>query len=92
MGISKLELIDTIEKIAPLALAEGWDNCGMQIDLQPENVEKIMVCLEMSKEIIDEAIENNVDFIITHHPLYFRGMKKIDNKDVIGNYTCKLIK
>ena len=92
MGISKLELIEAIEEIAPVALAEGWDNCGMQIDLQPENVEKVMVCLEMSKDIIDEAVANNVDFIVTHHPLYFRGMKKIDSNDVIGNYTCKLIK
>ena len=92
MSISKSKLIETLEQIAPLSLAESWDNCGMQIDLQPEAINKILVCLEMSKDILEEAKMKNADFIVTHHPLYFRGLKKVDCNSVIGNYTCELIK
>lgn len=92
MSISKLKIIETLENIAPLDLAESWDNCGMQIDLQPQNIEKVLVCLEVSNDIIEEAKRKGVDFIITHHPLYFRGLKKVDSNTVVGNYTCELIK
>lgn len=91
MGISKLELINIMEKIAPSYLAEAWDNCGMQIDLQSKDINKILVTLEITKEIIDEAVSLGVDFIVTHHPLYFSSFKRVDNKEIIGNYTISLI-
>ncbi len=91
MSISRLELIDSIEKIAPRHLAEVWDNCGMQIDLEKENVNKILVSLEITKEVLREAKSLGVDFIITHHPLIFTGLKQIDSNDVTGNYIIDCI-
>lgn len=92
MGISRFELLSALEGVAPLSLAESWDNCGMQIDLRPEEINKIMVCLELSRAVINEAVDFGADFIITHHPLYFRGIKKIDCGEIIGDYTYTLIK
>lgn len=92
MGISRFELLSALEEIAPLSLAESWDNCGMQIDLRSEEIRKIMVCLELSRAVINEAVDFGADFIITHHPLYFRGIKKIDCGETIGDYTYTLMK
>ncbi|MHC1723635.1 MAG: Nif3-like dinuclear metal center hexameric protein [Aminipila sp.] len=91
MGISKLELMEALEKIAPLNLSESWDNCGMQINLEPKQINKILVALEITKKVIEEAERLSVDFVVTHHPLYFSSMKKIDNNVITGNYTVNLI-
>lgn len=92
MGVSKLNLITALGNIAPISLAESWDNCGMQIDLSPNEIKKILVTLEITKDIIAEAEDLGVDFIVTHHPLYFSSMRKIDSNDIIGKYTVDLIK
>nr|WP_315019503.1 Nif3-like dinuclear metal center hexameric protein [uncultured Aminipila sp.] len=91
MGISKFELMEAMEKIAPIKLAEAWDNCGMQIDLDSKQINKILVTLEITKEIIKEAKNLEADFIVTHHPLYFSSFKNIDHNNIIGNYTVDLI-
>lgn len=91
MGISKLELLDTLEKIAPMKLAESWDNCGMQIDLEPKEIKKILVALEITKEVIKEAIDARADFIVTHHPLFFSSLKQVDCNIIAGNYTANCI-
>ena len=80
-----------LNEIAPEAAAEAWDNCGMQIDLGKENAERILICLEITNAVIEEAKQKKVDFIITHHPLYFNAVKKIDNHTLIGKYTIALI-
>jgi dinuclear metal center YbgI/SA1388 family protein len=91
MSISKLQLIEAIEKIAPISLAEGWDNCGMQIDLGINKVNKILVALEITTDIVHEAKEVGADFIITHHPLFFSSIKNVDNNDITGKHTVSLI-
>ncbi|QAT42898.1 Nif3-like dinuclear metal center hexameric protein [Aminipila luticellarii] len=92
MAISKLELIHALKKIAPAELAEPWDNSGMQIDLAQDEVKKILVSLEITKEVVQEAVTLGADLIVTHHPLYFSPLKRIDYKNIIGNYTVELIK
>ncbi len=89
--MKKNELIKTIEAFCPSATAEDWDNCGFQVNCGKEEIACVLVSLEVTNEIIDEAIEEGADFILTHHPLLFQGIKKIDNNDVIGNYIIRLI-
>ena len=52
-----------LNEIAPEAAAEAWDNCGMQIDLGKENAERILICLEITNAVIEEAKQKKVDFI-----------------------------
>lgn len=92
MSISYEELISEIETIAPRNLEESWDNCGMQINMGNKTVNRILISLEITKEIIEEAKSLNIDFIITHHPLLFHNVKIIDNNTVTGNYIVDLIK
>ena len=66
-----------MESLYPPYIAEEWDNVGLQIGSPTNPVKKIMVTLEADKEIIKEAIEQQADLIITHHPFFFKPIKSI---------------
>lgn len=91
MSINVKELQNVLNEIAPLADQEEWDNSGMQIDMGRTDVNRILVCLEITKEVVEEAISEDVDFIVTHHPLLFHSIKKIDRNDVTGSNLLDLI-
>ena len=91
MSINKKELIELIENIASPELMESWDNTGMQIELKNENIEKILVCLDICEETIDEAIQKGCDFIVSHHPLFFFPLKRISCEEAKGALAVKLI-
>lgn len=92
MGIKMSELISEIEIIAPRELEEEWDNCGMQINMGNMEVQRVLIALEITKKVISEAMEKDIDFIITHHPLLFHKIDVVDNNNIIGNYIIDLIK
>lgn len=92
MGINKKEILEAMENIAPSYLAEDWDNCGIQINTGEDIIEKILLTLEITEEVIKEAIENNIDLIITHHPLIFNPIKQINKEILPGKYINDLIK
>ena len=83
--------IKEIEKIAPLSLMEEWDNSGIQLRCK-DSCKKVLVALEINDDVIDEAIMNKCDLILTHHPLIFFPEKSVDINNITGNYICKLIK
>ncbi len=85
-------LIEKLEGFCPLDLQESWDNCGFQVDTGKEAYERVLVALEVTNEVIDEAIEVGADLIVTHHPMLFSAIRKVEADDVIGGYICKLIK
>lgn len=84
------EIIKIIEDICPLELMEEWDNSGAQISFTNKDINSILVTLEVTKDIIQEAKDNNVDLIITHHPLYFGPISSITDGGL--GYTMDLIK
>ena len=73
------ELIDFMEKIAPCGLCEEWDNVGLMIGNREAEIKRIMVSLDLDDAVMKEALENKVDMILTHHPVIFKPLKKIDN-------------
>ncbi len=72
------ELIKKIEEKFPQEIQESWDNSGLQIGDVNEDVKNILLCLDVTNEAIEQAIENNCNLIISHHPLIFEGLKRID--------------
>lgn len=92
MSMKMSELISEIELIAPRDLEEDWDNCGMQINMGNQEVEKVLIALEITKAVIAEATMKEIDFIITHHPLLFYKLDVVDNNTITGNYLIDLIK
>lgn len=78
------EIYDYIDKIAPFSLQMSYDNSGLIIGNGRCEVKKIIVALDVTKDVVDEAIEVGADLIISHHPIIFRAVKKIDPEDLVG--------
>ncbi|MEG1930432.1 MAG: Nif3-like dinuclear metal center hexameric protein [Anaerovorax sp.] len=91
MHMNTKKLIEEIEKIAPRNLEESWDNCGMQIDAGQIEVGKVLISLEITREVIEEAGALGVDFIIAHHPLLFDPIRRVDQHTVTGAMLFQLI-
>lgn len=91
MRVNSKNIIKVLDEIAPQKYAEDWDNVGFQVGNISKTVGKVMVCLEVTDAIIEEAIDKNVDLIITHHPLIFAPLKALTNTDPVQNRIRILI-
>ncbi|AOT68500.1 Nif3-like dinuclear metal center hexameric protein [Geosporobacter ferrireducens] len=91
MAESGRKIIEIIEKQAPLYLAESWDNVGLQLGNPDKLVKKIMVCLEVTEAVLQEADAKRIDMIVAHHPLIFKPMKKFTTDDPLGRMIYFLI-
>ncbi len=86
------DIVKIIEDFAPLNLAYPWDNSGLITGNIEKEVKKVYITLDMFKFNIDEAIEKGVDMIISHHPILFNSIKKVDYETTDGYILTKLIK
>ncbi|NMD38037.1 MAG: Nif3-like dinuclear metal center hexameric protein, partial [Christensenellaceae bacterium] len=80
-------LLLILNDMAPFDTAEDFDNVGLIIGSKKEKVQSITVCLDCTLNIIDEAISNNSNLIISHHPIIFGGINNI----IIDNFNGKII-
>ncbi len=85
------DVIEKIEPLMPLDLAESWDNCGLLVGDYDGEVTHIRTALEASEEVIDQAIEDKVDLLVVHHPLLFSPMSAITSSTLRGRKIMKLI-
>lgn len=89
--VSLNDLITALERLAPLAWQESFDNSGLLIGSSCEEINKALVCLDISEEVIDEAIEKKANLIISHHPIIFQGLKSIHPNTVLGRKLEKCL-
>lgn len=85
------DIVGIIEDMAPVGLAYEWDNTGLICGDPEKEVNKVYLTLDMFKFNIDEAADLGVDMIISHHPILFGGLKKIDFSSQQGYIVKKLI-
>ena len=85
------DIMSVIEKKYPLNYALSWDNVGLLVGRDDKEVKKIYIALDATDEVIDEAVKNSADMLITHHPMIFSPIKKIHNLDFVGGRILKLI-
>lgn len=71
------DIAATIESVAPLSLQESWDNSGLQVGDPDAEVSGVLVCLDVTPAVIDEAVRHGCNVVVSHHPLIFRGVKSI---------------
>jgi len=71
------DVISCLEEMAPEELAEPWDNCGLIIGSGREFTERVVACLDVTCEVVDEALEKHARLIVSHHPLLFTPVKRI---------------
>ena len=81
-----------LEEISPTYLAEDWDNVGLQIGAMGWPVNKIWVTLDPLFPIIKKACQENVDLLITHHPLFFKPLMNLDIGTVMGGIVAACIR
>ena len=86
------DIVAVIEEFAPLAIQEGWDNSGLCVGSPEDEVSSVLLALDCTETLVDEAVECGADMIITHHPLIFSGLKKISPEDQVGAAVIKAIK
>ena len=86
------DIVRFTEEFAPMELAEDWDNVGLMTGIYENKVERILAALDISDDVIDEAIEKKCDMIITHHPMIFKSIKNVNSGSIIGRRLIKLIK
>lgn len=87
------EIVGALEDFAPLSLQDGYDNAGMQIGLTEDaDATGALLCLDVTEEVIDEALEKGCNLIVSHHPLLFRPCKSITGADYVQRCVIKAIK
>lgn len=74
------EIASYLEGLAPLELQESYDNSGLQVGYMHQEVSKVLVCLDITEDVIEEAHREGAQMIISHHPLIFRALKCVSNK------------
>ena len=85
------EIIDALERFAPLPLQDDYDNSGLQVGTTETEVSGVLLCLDVTRQVVDEAIRNGCNLIISHHPLLFRPLKKLTD-DNIGNIVMDAVR
>ena len=89
MQISKI--IEALEKWAPLAWQEPYDNAGLIVD-KPDQVCTGVICsLDCTEAVVDEAIAKGCNLIVSHHPIVFKGIKQFNSNDYVSLVVMKAI-
>lgn len=86
------DVFEYLNGIAPVSLKMDFDNVGILVGDGNSEVGKILVALDITDEVIDEAISLGAELIVSHHPIIFSPLKSLVSTDLIGKKLCKLIK
>lgn len=83
---------DYLETIAPLSLQESYDNSGLIVGDAAQEITQVLVCLDATEAVIDEAIRKGCNLVIAHHPIVFSGLKKLNGKNYVERVVIKAIR
>ena len=87
------QVVDALEHYAPLPLQEGYDNAGLQVGLtEAVEVSGALLCLDVTEDVVDEAIRKGCNLIVSHHPLIFRKLARISDENYVQRTVRKAIK
>lgn len=85
------DVIQCLEDLFPPSFAESWDNVGLLIGRREKPIYSVMLCVDVTERVIQQAIQAGVSMIVSHHPLIFSGEKRITNEDYFGTRLLRLI-
>ena len=86
------DITAAIERFAPLSIQEGWDNSGLAVGSPEDEVHGVLVGFDCTKELIDEAVAEGCDLVVTHHPLIFHGIKKLCPGDPVSDTVIAAVR
>lgn len=85
------EVVNALERFAPLPLQEDYDNAGLQVGLTAADVSGALLCLDVTEQVVDEAVANGCNLIVSHHPLIFHRLSCISDADYVQRTVMKAI-
>ena len=92
-GVTRVsEIAAAVERLAPPDLAEGWDNCGLQVGNLAARASRVLVALTPLPEVFDEAEEIGADFLLFHHPLIFTPLRSVDTGSPPGALLARAVR
>lgn len=83
-------IISKLEELSHPSYAEEWDNVGLLLGDENQDIQHIMIALDASDYVIEQAVEQKVDLLLTHHPMIFKPIKQINSQSMIGRRIWKL--
>jgi dinuclear metal center YbgI/SA1388 family protein len=86
------EITDYLESLAPLSSQESYDNSGLLVGSPDDEVSGILISLDCIEVTVQEAIDKKCNLIISHHPIVFKGLKKLNGKNYVERTVIKAIK
>lgn len=86
------DITEALEQFAPLSIQEGWDNSGLCIGSPEDEVHGVLVGFDCTPELVDEAVAKGCDMVVTHHPLIFRGLKRIQGGEPVTDAVIKAVR
>lgn len=86
------EITAVVEAFAPLSLQENYDNAGLLVGDANKQVTGVLICLDITENVIEEALSLHCNLIIAHHPLIFKGLKRLTGKDEVQRCVISAIK
>ncbi len=86
------EITSYLESLAPLSLQESYDNCGLITGSPQDEVTGVLVSLDCTEEVVDEAVRLGLSMIVSHHPIVFRGLKKFNGKNYVERTVINAIR
>ncbi len=86
------DITSYLEEIAPLRYQESYDNSGLIVGSPNDEIHKILISLDCTEDVVQEAIDKGCDLIISHHPIVFKGLKRFNNANYVERTVIKAIK
>src|SRR6478672_3116429 len=86
------DLISVLEKYAAPELQEDYDNAGLITGTRDLDCTGVLCCLDVNSEVLQEAVSNHCNLIVAHHPIIFRGLKKINGKNYVEQVIIEAIR
>lgn len=84
------ELIGQLETLSPPKFACSWDNVGLLVGRKEQEIKKVLVTLDVTKDVIKEAVNQKVDLVISHHPMIFSALKQVNDHTILGDKILEL--
>ena len=86
------DIAAALEAFAPLSIQESWDNSGLCIGSPEDEIHGVLIGFDCTPRLLDEAVSCGCDMVVTHHPLLFHGLKRIDPEDPVGATVMKAVR
>ena len=85
------DILGTLDKYAPFSYQEEYDNAGLLLGSENATVKGVLVCLDITEDVLDEAISKGCNLLVSHHPIIFKGLKQVVDTTITGRIVQKAI-